>query len=486
MLYRIILRTDTTSNWDSNNTVLFLGEPGYEIETGKIKIGDGVSGWNDLEYFIGITGATGLTGSTGNTGSIGIGITGNMGNTGPTGQVGPTGPTGPRGSTGSTGPIGPTGLTGNQGVSGLASNGLRRYVIVKANGSPSENALELRNAYTLAVNSSPTSTNRFTVIASPGYYDLDNQPLILDTPFVDLVSLDGKRSVIINSTEPTGTIEVNTDDVFVKGIDVVNKTFKITTNIYTSRFENCKGREYSFGGDETQGGNRLVISGVFKNCEGGDLSFGAFGIASGTFTDCTGGIGSFGYGNDQVLCAASGIFTNCEAGDESFGGGLIETSGTFSNCRATLNSFGGGSGLGGVLSTISGSFRNCFASNGSFGGGTNISNSLFIGCTGGNNSFGGYLNPPYFSTIQSSNFFFCQGGINSFSGAVGQIYPTANFNFCIGGSGSFGGDGLNVSSQPVEGNFYYSRLKSGAFNETSVSVIYRLCLVGNTIVEPWP
>jgi hypothetical protein len=69
MAYRIILRRDTAANWTSNNPVLLAGEPGYETDTGKMKMGDGESTWNNLDYFVinptGVTGAAGATGATG-------------------------------------------------------------------------------------------------------------------------------------------------------------------------------------------------------------------------------------------------------------------------------------------------------------------------------------------------------------------------------------------------------------------------------------
>jgi hypothetical protein len=74
MAYRIIIRRDTTVNWEENNPVLLAGEPGYETDSYKIKIGDGQSKWLDLPYYAGATGATGSTGI------------------GPTGSAGPTGP----------------------------------------------------------------------------------------------------------------------------------------------------------------------------------------------------------------------------------------------------------------------------------------------------------------------------------------------------------------------------------------------------------
>lgn len=36
--------------WTERNPVLQQGEPGFEIDTGKLKIGNGSTRWNDLEY----------------------------------------------------------------------------------------------------------------------------------------------------------------------------------------------------------------------------------------------------------------------------------------------------------------------------------------------------------------------------------------------------------------------------------------------------
>ena len=75
MPYRILFRRDTSTNWAENNPTLAPGEPGFETDTGLLKIGNGSTVWNDLEYYLGPTGATGATG--------------------PIGVTGPTGPTGP-------------------------------------------------------------------------------------------------------------------------------------------------------------------------------------------------------------------------------------------------------------------------------------------------------------------------------------------------------------------------------------------------------
>jgi|GEM_PF-4938753 len=46
----IQLRRDTAANWTANNPILADGEPALEKDTGKEKVGDGVTAWNDLPY----------------------------------------------------------------------------------------------------------------------------------------------------------------------------------------------------------------------------------------------------------------------------------------------------------------------------------------------------------------------------------------------------------------------------------------------------
>lgn len=50
---QIQLRRDTASNWSTNNPIPASGEPCYETDTNKLKFGDGVSHYNDLDYFAG-------------------------------------------------------------------------------------------------------------------------------------------------------------------------------------------------------------------------------------------------------------------------------------------------------------------------------------------------------------------------------------------------------------------------------------------------
>ena len=53
MVTRIQLRRDSAANWTSTNPILDQGEPGYELDTGDMKIGDGASRWTQLPYHSG-------------------------------------------------------------------------------------------------------------------------------------------------------------------------------------------------------------------------------------------------------------------------------------------------------------------------------------------------------------------------------------------------------------------------------------------------
>ena len=122
MAIQIQYRRGSASDWATTNPTLAIGEPGYETDTGKFKVGTGTTAWNSLPYSSGIqgpTGPTGAVGPTGPTGPQGIqGIQGIQGPTGPTGALGPTGPQGIQGIQGIQGVAGPTGPTGSIGLTG--------------------------------------------------------------------------------------------------------------------------------------------------------------------------------------------------------------------------------------------------------------------------------------------------------------------------------------------------------------------------------
>ena len=57
---QIKLRRDTSANFTSKNPILGVGEPAYETDTKKLKIGDGTTAYTQLEYFTAGGGGSGL------------------------------------------------------------------------------------------------------------------------------------------------------------------------------------------------------------------------------------------------------------------------------------------------------------------------------------------------------------------------------------------------------------------------------------------
>lgn len=48
---RIQFRRGNSDFWEDENPILRPGEPGYEKNTRRLKIGDGVTHWRELPYF---------------------------------------------------------------------------------------------------------------------------------------------------------------------------------------------------------------------------------------------------------------------------------------------------------------------------------------------------------------------------------------------------------------------------------------------------
>src|SRR3569832_647361 len=95
MAVHIQLRRGTAADWITANPILAEGELGLELDTGKVKAGNGVDDWNTLPYVVGTTGPAGAPDSPGQSGQDGI--PGSDGDPGPPGPVGPTGVQGPQG-----------------------------------------------------------------------------------------------------------------------------------------------------------------------------------------------------------------------------------------------------------------------------------------------------------------------------------------------------------------------------------------------------
>ena len=68
MADKIQVRRDSAANWTAANPTLAQGELGYELDTGRVKVGDGSTDWNTLGYNFesggGVTDHSALTGLT--------------------------------------------------------------------------------------------------------------------------------------------------------------------------------------------------------------------------------------------------------------------------------------------------------------------------------------------------------------------------------------------------------------------------------------
>jgi len=64
MIVRHQWRHDSAVNWATKNPILRAGEPGVEEDTGKFKIGDGMSGWIFLGYYVDAEGVQQLIDAT--------------------------------------------------------------------------------------------------------------------------------------------------------------------------------------------------------------------------------------------------------------------------------------------------------------------------------------------------------------------------------------------------------------------------------------
>jgi len=210
-----------------------------------------------------------------------------------------------------------------------------------------------------------------TILAAPGNYNFENSTFTMSSNNVSLVSLDGNRSIIFNSSSPFGTLWVTGNNIYVKGVDVQTKALCVGTELNQTVIENCKGGDYSFG----FGGN---ISGTFINCIGGNNSF----ASSATTTPPIGVL------FNSFDASVSGNFINCEAGNQSFGQsffGNALANGTFTNCKTGSFCFGS-TVMGGTFRQANGVFKNCevgnycFANNGNCGG-------TFTNCTAGADSW---------------------------------------------------------------------------------------------------
>lgn len=55
MATKIRIRRGTAAEWTSSNPILGLGEMGIEVDTRNFKVGDGLTSWGSLNYYLGYT-----------------------------------------------------------------------------------------------------------------------------------------------------------------------------------------------------------------------------------------------------------------------------------------------------------------------------------------------------------------------------------------------------------------------------------------------
>ena len=69
--YTFQFRRGTASEWTLDNPILHAGEPGFESDTGRLKMGDGVNTWLALDYFLpGSQGVAGVATVDGRSGTV--------------------------------------------------------------------------------------------------------------------------------------------------------------------------------------------------------------------------------------------------------------------------------------------------------------------------------------------------------------------------------------------------------------------------------
>ena len=157
---KIKFRSDSAENWESENPVLLDGEFGVVTdgtETEWLKVGDGVTSWNNLPFKLGPTGPIGPQGIQGQKGDKG-----DKGDTGEQGIQGIQGVKGDKGDTGQTGATGATGATGN-GISSITllstSGTAKTYRITYTNGNHFDFTVNDGETPTVDQTYNPTSEN---------------------------------------------------------------------------------------------------------------------------------------------------------------------------------------------------------------------------------------------------------------------------------------------------------------------------------------
>jgi hypothetical protein len=198
MPYRILLRRDLSQNWNYNDPVLMSGEPGYEMDTRKFKMGDGQTPWSQLPYYAGVTGPAGVSNVPGPTGPVG-----SIGVTGPTGSIGVTGPTGSIGVTGPTGP---------------ASYKVYAALLTQS-GASGPTAVVLENTFPATITYSRSNTGLYGLVFSSGVLVTNKSSVIIN-------AVDSNTATASIAIQSDTTLQIITRNLAGMTLDgVLNNTF---------------------------------------------------------------------------------------------------------------------------------------------------------------------------------------------------------------------------------------------------------------------
>jgi hypothetical protein len=400
----------------------------------------------------------------------------------------------------SAGSIGQALLSTGSGVAwSTISSGLEgsQYVVVKGDGTASENGQALLDGYTEAAAKAATTTSVtnapinfaqnlgggtyrwFVSPAVPGFTaDTNYQASYGGVDYIFRISNSSNQNTItVYVTDLAGTAVSNitfSGSVPVLSSNTIVATLLIAPGYYTlpstlvinHRVSVCSlsgerdvyitgdvqvssGANYTttFISGLSLRGNQFIVDAnlqniTCRNIYAGDGSFNT-GSISGRFIDCFGGQNSFGSGSGQT---ASGTFVGCDAkklgstNGFSFGNGSASTTGYFYRCGSLRGNndsdvFGGGYANFGRSAT---SFRG-----------------VFVGCLGQNQSFGSVAN----SIDSESFFYYCQ---SSGSGSFGNnaAFNGGYYYYCTGKTSCFGG---NNDSESRNAFYYYCIADSTSF-----------------------
>lgn len=402
------------------------------------------------------------------------------------------------------GPQGPPGLPG-VGGGGLEGSA---YVFVAADGTPIENATELKAKYALA-KTLTTQTNVYTyavsnVIEAAGVYTVlfennsslsefswgSNNVIINNTPYVinviDISTSFGlqftgipsglaftaiqkpvvsqvKMTLIVapgeyNFQQETFVIDHNLVNVvsLTGNADVklsINQVLITADNILVKGLDVLAGA-FKIGGSL----NNLVV----EKCKGGYESFNLIVVnsyqqLSSTFTDCVGLDSSFGGASPSSYI--TGTFNNCVGTTGAFSPFQGYLNGTFNNCKGTSNAFS--PAQGGAYGT----FNNCIGMDYSFAGYNSTIGGTYNNCVSTYSSFAG--NYVY------GTFTNCKADANSFKVNFGD----ATYINCNGTDYCFNGQGGNLNGSFI--NCKAANYSFGGNNSyTSVYGFYKNCIAG--------